>query len=397
MPPSSARRWGILAALWGVSTAASAYAIVPASVLTLVMAGLGVGETGASWVISVVYLGMFTLAIPAGFVVDRVGTRRGVVVANLGLVAAAAGSYLAAAADAYLLLLGTRYLAGTFLVAGWTANVDAVGGVFDEERQATAIGLLATSVVAGFAVGQFGGPVVATRYGWPATLLAFAAATLVGLAAFVPLGWSARFRATDSEVPRWAEFRTVLTDAGVWMVALLAFAAFSLNLIFNNWMPTYLTETFAVSIEEGGLFAAAFPAVGVLARGSSGFVSDRLFGTRRRPVVFGSFLVVTPVVVAVGLVDAVAVLLALLFLAGFFSQLGLALLYTYVRELVATNVAGTALAVLNAVGFFGAFAAPIFTAAVFERTDSYLAVFLVAGVVAAAGTLVAWFAPEPNA
>ena len=397
MSATRARRWGILASLWGVSTASAAYSIVPASVLTLVMETMGVGPTGASWVISVVYLGMFTLAIPAGFVLDRVGTRRGVVVANLGLVAATVGSYLAAAADAYLLLLATRYLAGVCLVAGWTADVNAVGGAFGDDRQATAIGILATSVVAGFAVGQFAGPVVATRYGWPATLLAFGSLALVGLAAFVPLGWSVEFRAPDADVPRWAEFRTVLTDAGVWTVALLAAAAFSLNLIFNNWMPTYLTETFAVSIEEGGLFAAAFPAIGVVARGSSGVVSDRLFGTRRRPVVLGSFLVVTPVVVAVGVVDAVAVLLVLLFLAGFFSQLGLALLYTYVRELVAANVAGTALAVLNAVGFFGAFVAPILTAEIFERSGSYLAVFLVAGAVAAAGTVLAWYAPEPNA
>lgn len=52
--------------------------------------------------------------------------------------------------------------------------------------------------------------------------------------------------------------------------------------------------------------------------------------------------------------------------AGFVTQMGLALLFPYVRELVAENVAGTALSVLNVVGVGGEFVTPILTGALPE-------------------------------
>jgi nitrate/nitrite transporter NarK len=176
----------------------------------------------------------------------------------------------------------------------------------------------------------------------------------------------------------------------------LAFAAFSLNMFFNNWLPTYLVEEFDVSLAEGGLFAAAFPAVGAVARVSSGALSDRLFAGRRKPIVLGSFLVIAPLIVVIAGIRTIALLVAVLVVAGFVTQMGLALLLPYVRELVAANVAATALSVLNMVGLAGAFSAPVLTGVLIDYTGAYTTAFGYAAGLACLGVMVSWLAPEPD-
>lgn len=394
--PSPKRQWAILGALWALSVLVVAYVIAPASVYPLVMDRLGIEHATASWLVSVVYLAMFTSAIPLGIAVDRAGTRRAVAASYLALVAAMCWSAWAGQAGSYPSLLASRFAAGVANVAAWTASVNAVGAVFPGDREATAIGLFSTSVVAGFAVGQFSGPALAAVVGWASVPLVFAGLSLVVVAAFWAIAGPVAGASTGGEPPSWPAFGRVLANRAVWAVGVLAFVAFSLNLFFNNWLPTYIGDRFGLSLQNSGLFAALFPAVGIVARGASGAISDRAFATRRKPVVLGSFAVVTPVVLGFVVVDAVVVLVAFLVVAGFFSQVGLALLFPYVRDLVPASVVGTALAVLNAVGFFGAFSAPLVTGAIIERTGSYPVAFGYAAVLAALGVVVAALVPEPN-
>jgi sugar phosphate permease len=182
----------------------------------------------------------------------------------------------------------------------------------------------------------------------------------------------------------------------VWLVAGVAFTAFSLNIFFLNWLPSFLVDRLAVSLALGGGFAALFPAVGVLGRGSSGLLSDRLFGGRRRPVVLGSFLIILPFVIVFVFVRSATPLLIAIVVIGFVTQVGGALLYTYVRELVALNVVSTALAVLNTVGFLGAFVTPLVSGLLFEWSGSHLPVFGYAILLALIGGTLSYAAPEPD-
>lgn len=389
---SGARRWSVVFALWLLQAAGVAYIIAPAGFLSIAQAELGVGATGANWLISAVYLGMFTMAIPAGVVTERVSVRRGIGCGTLLLVAAMAGSW--AAGTAYWVLLATRFAAGVLTVAVFTLSVPTIGALFSRDQEATAVGIYSTSVLAGMALGQFGGSVVATRADWNDAFLLFALLELAGLAVFY---WAIRgltFQADSRERPTRGEILAVLSRRSVWGVAVLAFLAFALNLLFNNWMPSYITDEFDVPLAVGSLLATTFPVVGVVGRVSSGPISERWFSGGRRPLVLGSFLVVTPLLALFPVADTVVVLVGALLVAGFVSQAGLAILYTYVRELVPGNVERTALAVLNAVGFFGAFVAPLATGALVERTGGYLPVFAFGTALAAAGVAVAWLSPS---
>lgn len=274
----------------------------------------------------------------------------------------------------------------------WNAGIDIISRATAAERRATAVGVFTASGPIGFAIGQGVSPVIAGRFGWPAIFVVFPVLAAVGLVAFWPV--SRGLGRSSGGTPTLGEFGATLRNRDVWLVGVLGFLGYSIYLFVNSWGSSYLTEVIGLSLSTSGLLIAVFPAVGILARMSSGILSDRMFGGRRRPVLLGSFLVAGPVVLAFPLLETVPVLAACLFVAGFAVQLTLGLSFAYVRELVDPSVAATAVAFLTSVGLSGAFIAPIAGGAIID-TAGYDAAFFIAGVAGLLGIGVAWRAPEP--
>ncbi|MEF8855722.1 MAG: MFS transporter [Haloarculaceae archaeon] len=392
---STRQAWIIAVLLWASVVGLTATEIAPASVLTLVASDLGIGRTGVSWLVSVFLLGMVVAALPAGVLLDRVNNRHVVLVVAVFYLLSTGWTTLAAESGDLASLLAARFLGGVANVTIWTAAINVVGTVFGPTRQGTSIGFITTSIPVGFAVAHTTVPGIAGAVGWESSFVVFGLLTLSSAAVFWIYVRDLPLR-TRFETPARSEVGAVLRNPIVWAVAVLAFAAFSLNMFFNNWLPSYLVEQFGVGVAAGGLFAAAFPAVGALARFASGAMSDRLYGGRRKPIVLGSFLVIAPLIVVIAGVRSIVVLLVLLVVAGFVTQMGLALLLPYVRELVDPNVAATSVSILNLVGLTGAFSAPVLTGFLIDLTGAYTAAFAYATGLALLGILVAWLAPEPG-
>jgi predicted MFS family arabinose efflux permease len=375
-----------------MSVALAAYELVPASVTPLVRESLGVGPSAAGLVVSVMFGTAVVTSLPTGVVLDRTDSRRAVAAAIGLLLVAGAWGWLAATAGAYWSLLASRVLGGVAYVVVWNAGIDIVGRTFGADRQATAVATFTASGPVGFAIGQGSGPVIASALGWPAVFPVFAALALVGLALFWPTS-RGQGRATDTPTPTAADLRSVVTNRQVLTVCALGFLAYALYLFVNSWTPSYLAEEVQLSLAVSGGLAALFPAVGALSRMTGGILSDRLFAGRRKPVILLSFLVATPVVAGFTALRTVPVVVVALLVAGFAIQLCLGLVFAYVRELVAPEVAATAVALLTSVGLAGAFVAPIAAGALIGATG-YGTAFAVAGLVGAVGVALAWYAPE---
>lgn len=384
----------MLAGLWLLSAAAGAYEIVPASVAPLVRADLGIGATAASALVSVMFAVAVVTSIPLGVGVDRLDTRRVMVVAAIALVAAGGWGWWAARRGDYASLLASRVLGALAFVTIWNAGAAAVGRAFDPDVAGTAIAAFTTSGPAGFGLGGLTGPLVAAALGWEWVLVVYGSLAVVGIAVYLPASAGASLRAADATAPGVAEFKQVLADRRVWHVSGIAFLAYAIYLFVNSWMPTYLTDGLGVSLAASGALTGLFAGVGVLSRISGGALSDRLFGTRRRPVVVISFAASVPLVAGLGVVEYVPALLVVLLAAGFFVQFTLGLALSYARELVTPPVETTAIAVATALSLSGAFLSPIVAAAVYERTGSYGATFVLAVAATVLGVGLAWFAPE---
>jgi nitrate/nitrite transporter NarK len=391
---SRLRTAGLVASLFVLSAAAAAYEIAPAGVTPLVRSSLGVGPAAAGFLVSVMYGTALVASVPAGVVLDRVGVTRAVVVAAVALLVAGAWGYAAAVAGAYWWLVASRLLGGLAYVVLWNAGANLVGGAVAPDARATAVGVFTASAPFGFALGQFGAPRIAGVAGWPAVLPAFAGLAAVGVVLFV-LSTVGRSLTMTTEVPDRAALASLFGDRAVWTVCVLGFIAFSLYLFLNSWLPSYLAEELGVGLALSGLLTALFPAVGVFARTGGGVLSDRLFGGRRRPVAVLAFAVALPGVAGLVVTTHVGSVVGLVVTAGLGVQLAIGLLFSYVAELVPSEVGATAVALLTAVGLGGAGFAPVAAGVVIERAG-YRPAFLVATVVAVIGVALAWYAPEPG-
>jgi predicted MFS family arabinose efflux permease len=384
--------WGLVGGASLVSTGLAAYEIAPASVTPLVRDSLGIGPTVAGFLVGVMFGTAVVASLPAGAVLDRTDSRSAMALAVSTLVVAGCWGWVAGRRGDYESVIASRALGGLAYVVVWNAAIDLVSRGVEREMRATAVGIFTASGPIGFALGQGAGPLVAERFGWPAIFLAFTGVALVGLVVFWPA--SRGLGGSRGDAPSIREFGAVLGDRDVWSIGLLGFLGYSLYLFVNSWGSSYLTQELGLSLAVSGLLVAAFPAVGAVSRVSSGLLSDRVFGGRRRPVVVGSFLVAAPPILAFTRFRSLSLLLAFLLLTGFAVQLTLGLSFTYVRELVDSQVAATAVAFQTSVGLAGAFLAPIAGGTVIGLAG-FDAAFLLAGVLALCGVFVARRAPEP--
>lgn len=385
--------WVIAVLLWVTTAGITAYELVPASVLSVVVEDLAVSSTAVSWLVSVFILGMALVSIPAGLLLDRKDNRFVILILSIAFLASSVLTAITSLSGQFQMLVVVRFLAGALNVVIWTASVNIVGTTFARSRQGTGIGFLSTSIPGGFALTHLFTPSLAKYMGWEWTFVVYGAITALAAGGF--WAYTRPYDVTTNvELPTRAELLQVLGNRYVWGLGVLAFAAFSLNMFFNNWLPTYLVTEFQFTLAQGGVFAAVFPAIGMVARMVSGSLSDRFLGGRRKPIVLGSFVVIAPLIAFIAMIKTVVLLLFALVIAGFVTQMGIAVMLPYVREIVDSEVSGTAFSVLNLVGFLGAFSAPVLTGLAIDVTGGYGTAFLYATGLAVFGVVLSWVIPD---
>lgn len=387
--------WTLVASLVALIAALNAYYIVPAGVLPIVRDQLAVGPAEASLLISVMFGTQMVLGVPVGVILDRVDNRRAILVATGLTILVYAWSWQAAGADDFWMLVASRGAAAPLTAAVFTASVNVIGRAFDPQRRATAVGVYSGGPPAGFAVGLLTGPLVAAQSSWADIFLVYAAPAVVGAVAFWAVSPGHDIAGADIETARAADFGRLLATRAIWVIAFVSFAAFSLYAFVTSWTPTYLTETLGISLAGAGLVAALFPAIGAVARVSSGAVSDVLFDHRRRPVILLSFGVSSPAILLIVLADTVAVVFLALLVAGASLQLVLGLAYALARENADPQVAATGVAIVLSAGVLGGFAAPPIGGVLID-VSGYVAAFAYAVATGIAGLGLSWFVPEPE-
>lgn len=388
--------WTAIAGLFLLSTAAAAYEIAPASISPTIMADLRIGPARAGWLVSVMYAVAALTSVPVGAALDRTGLLKAVTAAAVALLVAGIWGWFSATGGDYLGLVLSRVLGGLAYVTVWNAGANLAGRAVPEDFQATAVSVFTASAPAGFALGQFSGPLVAGAAGWPAVFPAYGLVAVAGIGLF---WWGAGNRAAGAggtDPPTRAEFRRVFRTPAVWTICGMGFAAFSLYLFLNSWLPAFFETRLGLSLAATGLVVAVFPAIGIVSRTGGGLLSDRLFGGRRRPVTLASFVCSVPAVLGLAFVADVVPAIALLVVAGGVIQLGIGLLFAYVREVVDPAVRGTAVSLLTGVGLLGALVAPVGAGWLIEVTGTYELAFLIAGGVGVGGAALALATPEPG-
>ena len=390
--PAESSAWRVItiATGWLLLLFVGAYLIAPASVLTLVMADLGITETTAAALVSMPQVAATVIGIPVGIYLDRVETRAVIPAAAAVLLIGSIGDWFAASGGNVSLLIASRLLAGVGMFVLWVVSINVASSTFPPNRRATATSVIISGYPAGYALGQFGAPRLAEVINWPGVFPVFGSAVLVmSLALYVAVGQISRFQtSTDPISP--SGFKRVLRNRNVWMAIVVTILGYSLYMVFNSWMPTYLTRQFGVSLAESGTFVALFPAVGILARPMGGWLSDTVLTQRRRPVFAASFVGTTALAVVMFYSTTIAVLVAMLVLAGVFIQLPIGLMYQSIQEFVDPSAAGTAVSLASVAGWLASFIAPVMVGELIATAGTDAVLFVFAVGLGVTGALTVW-------
>jgi NNP family nitrate/nitrite transporter-like MFS transporter len=375
---------------WLLLLFVGAYLITPASLLPLVMTDLGITEATAAALVSMPQVAATVIGIPVGIYLDRVETRATVPVAAALLLIGSTGDWLAASRGTVSLLIASRLLAGVGMFVLWVTCINVAASTFPSTRRATATSVIISGYPAGYALGHLGAPRVAAVTGWPGVFPVFGVAVMVlSLAFYAAVGRVPRFH-SSTDPTTLLDFKKVIQNRNVWAVLVVTILGYSLYMVFNSWMPTYIARRFGVSLAESGTFVALFPAIGILARPIGGWLSDTVLDQRRRPVFAASFVGATVLAVAMFYSTTIVVLVSILVLAGAFVQLQIGLMYQSIQEFVAPRTAGTAVSLASVAGWLGSFAAPVIAGKLVDTTGIDAMLFVFAVGLGLSGGLTVW-------
>jgi sugar phosphate permease len=88
----------------------------------------------------------------------------------------------------------------------------------------------------------------------------------------------------------WLVTREVISSPSIWLLSLSYFSVKLTRYAFYFWGPKYIYESIGSDAYTSAMTAAALPIGGLVGVVGSGYVSDRLFGSRRAPVAVLSLL-----------------------------------------------------------------------------------------------------------
>jgi len=417
-PPPSAVRYQMLAWLCAAALISYIHRNAIAVAVTTISDDLMLTKDEMGWILGAFFWGYALLHIPAGWAADRWGTRRPLAVFAAvwsiasGLMAFATGSF-----ELLLLRFGCGAAQGGVFPCSTRSMVDWLPAT----RRALASGLLGSCMSLGAAMAN----------GMTGTLLEQGLNRRMVLASYtVPgvlwsIGFYVWFRDRPEEHPRvnvaertlirvgrpaadpsrkisrpTTPWFLILTSVPLWLLGAQQFFRAAGYMFYGSWFPTYLQEGRGLTLGQSG-WLSSLPLFAVVAGSPlGGWIADRLLaatGSRRisrQGVGVVSMLLSAALVLPSYWIDDPVVAVLFVSAGSFFASFGGPVAYTATMDLGGNHV-GTAFAVMNMFGNFGAAVFPIVAAELRTASGTWdLVLFVFCGVyVAAAGC---WLFVDPN-
>lgn len=277
-------RWIILGVLWITYLVVFLHRLSVGPLAPFLKEDLGINSTQVGLVMSAAAFGYMVTLFPAGWVVDRIGARRLIVAGEM-----VAGASLVALffVPSYVWLLVLMFVTGMgcgFLLPSTTQGVIVW---FPLKERATVMGLKQTAVNIGGIITATTLPVVALALGWRyGFLILGVVAIIIGIIAFILYKEPPRpvsSVSTDSAGPP-MPILEILKNREIWMVALCHSCLVWVEMAVIAHLVLYLTEELLFSVVTAGGLLAMVEAAGAIGRPGGGFLSDRVFGGSRKPI-----------------------------------------------------------------------------------------------------------------
>ncbi|MBI2831172.1 MAG: MFS transporter [Chloroflexi bacterium] len=279
---NSGYRWVILGTVFMVQGVVnlSTYAFGPLAPFLRDDFGLTRAQVGIFS--SLTYLAISTCAVPAGWLVDRFGIRRLLLLGPgaYGLLFAL-WAQMPTVLTAYLVV----FLAGIGYVFVVPTTTMALVAWFPPRERATAISIKQSALTLGSAVTAVLSPSLSLLLGWRNTVAILGAASvLAAVSGYAVYRSKDDSRPAASRAPAISAFRQILANRGLILLGLVGLVYFGTQMSISTYLVLQLVEVRQLPVVAAGTFLMVTNLTAVFARVAWGAVSDRAFHGERRPV-----------------------------------------------------------------------------------------------------------------
>lgn len=287
--------WVILAVLYIASVAAALNQFKVPPVLPILIRAFNLSLSNAGMLMSIFSFTGFLLALPAGFILKRLGLK------TTGMIAVAAvfiGSTLGTFCSTANSMFATRFIEGAGIGLLTIVAPAAISLWFPAEMRGTPLGLWTTCMPAGSIIMFNMAPWLAELAGWQFIWKAGAASSL---AAFVLFGVFFRMpkpkesggktfsKEAKPEHEEPSNYRKALANAGLWLITLQFFCFNLICLALSTYYPTFLNTVRNYSLSAASFTFSLCTIAAVFSQPLGGYLSDRL-GIRRPLIIISSVI-----------------------------------------------------------------------------------------------------------
>ena len=380
-------------AIYFVNSAAQ-YKVPP--ILTELSSSLGITLVQSGWLMSIMSLLGLILAIPAGFIIMKLGVKWATVVAAAFQLA---GSLLGTFADGFMLMLVSRALEG---VALGLCNVTAfavVSAFFPPEKRGLPNSLnTASYTVSVFLMMNVATPLV-THFQWQGVWWFVNVLSVIALLAalFLIPGKDKEIdfdsAETANEVKEKVDYKKLLTNRSVWIVPIV-FIVFNIGYYgISTYMPTYLIEGVGADPVSANLAVSWQSLVGLPAAIIVGVLLDKT-RIERRKYIAGVVMILLAVCYALAFrMPSIPTATFLLIFMGFICTFVPVALYTIGPDIIPKgSYAAIILAIVTFGQNLGMTLGPLVVAYVVNAAGgNWVASALPMGVLALVGGVISFF------
>jgi len=372
-------------------------------VIPLLRSDLGITNAQAGGLMAFFFVTYTIFQLPAGYLGDRLGPRK---ILTFGAIGAIAGNLIFSQGSSYVVLAVGQLVNGMGQAMGWSSSVKLIVSWFPRSKRATAIGLFATCITGGSSLAirlsGFLGDHLGWRYSFiiPALLMAVIALIFWIIVRDNPVEKGLPGFDDESHIEQQIENDTrhpllvVLTNRTLWLIALVYFFFVYVQFGCLVWIPTFLKESYAMSIDRASTIAFLILLPGVLATPVGGFLSDRLFGGRRRPLILLGLAVLAASSFVLSIKLSIALAAVVLAVVGLMILMPDVLLAAYPSDLLSRKMSATAMGFLATFTSASGIITTPLSGKIADYFHSYGMVFFSFGVVALAGMILAFFINE---
>lgn len=403
-------RWFVLLTLVVVTVAQAVIMIGPAPLMGIIAKDLEIGLGKATGM----FMGGFNVflavsCVAGGVICDRFGFERTFLGSLLLMIVPSLALPSLGHSPQAVLAIRAVQACGAGPVMAVVSQVAATW--FPRQERGIVTGLQGSGVALGIAIGFVAGPAGLAAGSWQSAMAWLTVVCFVGLALTIvlflgPKAPGALEEAVDG-APASAgngDFKRACRQPVTWVGVGVVFCLCWVLSAFNDLTPAYLAIAPPVGVGYGPMTAGKlmmmFQIAFIVGSAVTGFVMEKVFGGRARPVIMIGFCLFGTLAIAVSspaITSSLSVLAPWLAVAGFFQAWVVPNAFAFVSLHYPAHITGKLVGMWMGIGLFGGSAGVIAGSVALHHTGNYLVSILLVGAVAFAGLLVSIFLRPPTA